>query len=100
LVATTRCRRAGEIVDHQEVRAIWAVMSARVSRIQDPHLFERLRIEGLLSAFRSLDEWRQLKVIRFANALAMERTREMAARHAKRGQNVRNLTGWISGGAR
>ena len=63
----------------------------------NPEFFERLRIDGLYNAFRSLDERRQQKVVRFANGLAMERTRAMAARSAKRGKNVRKLTGWIGG---
>ena len=62
-----------------------------------PEFFERLRTDGLYNAFRSLDERRQRKVIRLANELAMQRTRELSARAAVRGKNVVNRTGWIGG---
>ena len=58
-----------------------------------PEFFERLRVDALYSAFRSLDERRQRQVIRLANQLAMQRTRE-----GKRRKNVRPLTS--RGGAR
>jgi hypothetical protein len=74
--------------------------TTRATRLApEPELFTRLRLERLLSAYRSLDTRHQQQVVRFAETVALAWTRTVAARNALRRTNVRKLTGWI-GGAR